>query len=266
MASIDSIDYYGDRRNFSFDLVWPVGVTYTQYPGMKSPKQLWTEEMGIHATWVMVNYKGYFFRTFSKYSENSNGLDYIFTNLSEYGQWQPDKVTFRLNDDVNIDIAEYNINGATVAAINSQGEIVTATATATFDTGTHRLASFKVNRQMMEGSELLTNVYILQSQGTKKNGLTVSNDISFSDNGHTHKFNVTHSGSSVKTQLELQFSNHGSPNSWGDSTWVCTKDPGTISIASGNAILTKSGSVTLGDGDAETRPLNATLTVWLRTA
>ena len=41
-----------------FDIAWPVGVTYTQYPGQKDPNQLW----GGYSTWEELNYSGAFFR------------------------------------------------------------------------------------------------------------------------------------------------------------------------------------------------------------
>jgi hypothetical protein len=41
-----------------FDIAWPVGVTYTQYPGQKDPNQLW----GSYSTWEELNYSGAYFR------------------------------------------------------------------------------------------------------------------------------------------------------------------------------------------------------------
>ena len=41
-----------------FDLVWPIGVTYTQYPQQASPMDLW----GTFSTWKVINYDGAFFR------------------------------------------------------------------------------------------------------------------------------------------------------------------------------------------------------------
>lgn len=42
-----------------FDIAWPIGVTYTQYPGQKSPNDLW----GLYSTWEEItDYAGAFFR------------------------------------------------------------------------------------------------------------------------------------------------------------------------------------------------------------
>ena len=41
-----------------FNLIYPVGVTYTQYPQQASPNELW----GDISTWEVVNYDGAFFR------------------------------------------------------------------------------------------------------------------------------------------------------------------------------------------------------------
>ena len=42
-----------------FDIAWPIGVVYTQYPGCKSPNELW----GDYSTWEELNYGGAFFRS-----------------------------------------------------------------------------------------------------------------------------------------------------------------------------------------------------------
>lgn len=42
-----------------FDIAWPIGVTYTQYPGQKSPNELWRN----YSTWEELNYDGAFFRS-----------------------------------------------------------------------------------------------------------------------------------------------------------------------------------------------------------
>jgi len=41
-----------------FDIAWPVGVVYPQYPGCKSPNDLW----GSYSTWQEIDYSGSFFR------------------------------------------------------------------------------------------------------------------------------------------------------------------------------------------------------------
>ena len=45
--------------SIQFDIAWPVGVTYTQYPGQKSPNELWSQ----YSTWEELNYGGAFFRS-----------------------------------------------------------------------------------------------------------------------------------------------------------------------------------------------------------
>lgn len=44
--------------SIQFDIAWPIGVTYTQYPGQKSPNELWSQ----YSTWEELNYGGAFFR------------------------------------------------------------------------------------------------------------------------------------------------------------------------------------------------------------
>lgn len=42
-----------------FDIAWPIGSVYTQYPGQKDPNTLWSQ----YSTWEELDYGGAFFRT-----------------------------------------------------------------------------------------------------------------------------------------------------------------------------------------------------------
>lgn len=48
----------GAMAKMMFNYVWPVGSVYTQYPGQKSPTELW----GDFSTWQELDYGGAFFR------------------------------------------------------------------------------------------------------------------------------------------------------------------------------------------------------------
>ena len=51
-----------------FDIVWPIGITYVQYPQQESPMDLW----GTFSTWKVINYDGAFFR-----AEGTNANTFI---------------------------------------------------------------------------------------------------------------------------------------------------------------------------------------------
>ena len=46
------------RENTIFNTIYPIGVTYVQYPGQKSPNELWSSI----STWEEIDYSGAFFR------------------------------------------------------------------------------------------------------------------------------------------------------------------------------------------------------------
>ena len=46
------------RENTIFNTIYPIGVTYVQYPGQKSPNELWPNI----STWEEIDYSGAFFR------------------------------------------------------------------------------------------------------------------------------------------------------------------------------------------------------------
>lgn len=56
------------RKQEFFDLLYPVGATYTQYPQQASPNELW----GSLSTWQVVDYSGAFFR-----AEGGNANSFI---------------------------------------------------------------------------------------------------------------------------------------------------------------------------------------------
>jgi hypothetical protein len=56
-----------------FDIAWPVGVVYTQYPGQKSPNELW----GDFSTWEELDYAGSFFRANGGNAETFEASKYV---------------------------------------------------------------------------------------------------------------------------------------------------------------------------------------------
>lgn len=64
-----------------FDINYPIGVTYTQYPQQKSPNELW----GNISTWVELDYDGAFFRSSGG---NANGFATSTDTLSSCIQAQ----------------------------------------------------------------------------------------------------------------------------------------------------------------------------------
>lgn len=64
-----------------FDINYPIGVTYTQYPQQKSPNELW----GNISTWVELDYSGAFFRSSGG---NANGFATSTDTLSSCLQEQ----------------------------------------------------------------------------------------------------------------------------------------------------------------------------------
>lgn len=66
--SINKVNLFGNEVNVAFNLIYPVGVAYPQYPGFPSPMDMW----GEFSTWEVVKYGGAFFRT-----EGGNAKDFL---------------------------------------------------------------------------------------------------------------------------------------------------------------------------------------------
>ena len=97
----------------------------------------------------------------------------------------------------------------------------------------------------------MTNVYILQSQGTAKNGLSVSDNINFTDSGHKHSI-------PFYSSPNVGFGNIGAGAPFPYIPGAETTD--------GYAQLAKTGKVSMSEGDIETRPTNIAYIIWRRTA
>lgn len=230
--SINKVDVFGNAINVAFNLVWPVGVTYPQYPGEKSPMDLW----GEFSTWKPINYNGAFFRAAGG---NANPWIEVTTTNGR---------NFTIKEGRTVPLNSALKYGATVM-FNGESRTVNSVV----GSGAN-ITSFDVNSAFTEpdgGYKNITNVYILQSQGTAKNGLSVSDNISFTDSGHKH---LTYFISS---------STVGFGNIGGGAPFPI---PSGVDTSEGYAQLVKTGGVSMSDGDVETRPTNIAYTIWRRTA
>ena len=203
-----------------FDMIWPIGVTYTQYPGQKSPMDLW----GEFSTWEPINYNGAFFR-----ATGGNANPWIEVTTT-------DGKNFTVKAGCVVPASSVLRSGATVM-FNGESRVVGGTG------GGENVDTFWLNSAFTQpdgGYENMTNVYILQNQGTAKNGLKIE----VKDLGHTHGY-VEWTGGTAG------FGGGGTPTTKRTSQ----SDSGTANISS-----------SISSDDSETRPINLTYIVWLRTA
>lgn len=215
--------------SIQFDIAWPIGVTYTQYPGQKDPNELW----GQYSTWEELNYGGAFFRA---KGGNASAFEEIKTVSAISG------TTITINS-----------HGLTVGSVlydkdNNEARVVTSITN-----------SNKVVVDAAFSSSSLTTVYATQNQGTAKNGLSASfsgsaGTVSVSGGNHTHQMpHATNSGGSTGYM-------GGSSPDWRD---VYVSYSGNLSMS---GTFTPSGSVSVSSSNSETRPVNFTMKVWVRTA
>ena len=147
MNTVNKIKLMNDEILVGFNLVWPIGVTYPQYPGQKSPMDLW----GEFSTWEPINYNGAFFRAAGG---NANPwIEVITTN----------GVNFIIKEGRTVPLDSALKYGATVT-FNGESRTVNNVV----GSGSN-ITSFSVNSAFTEpsgGYKNITNVYILQGQLT----------------------------------------------------------------------------------------------------
>ena len=145
MPTLDSFDLYGKKFNFSYDLLYPIGVTYTQYPGMKSPMELW----GDISKWEVVNYHGNFFR-----AEGGLALPYTKIRVET-----TNGLVFKAVDGDGINAVSVN---STVGVVGSDE---TRTVTVTGTTPLVKNQTFTVGKAFAAppgGYKEMTDVFVLQ--------------------------------------------------------------------------------------------------------
>ena len=215
--------------NVQFDIAWPIGVTYTQYPGQKDPNTLW----GQYSTWEELNYAGAFFRS------NGGNADTFEKSLA-ISSISGTTITFQFSHGLKVGSVIYDNE-------NNEGRVVTTVTNAT-----------KVVIDEAFTSSTITSVLVSQNQATAKNGLSASfsgtaGTVNVSGANHAHTIQGHMSGmggGSVQTHVS-------------SSNVMYTGYSGNLSMSGS---FTPSGSVSVSSTDTETRPNNFTIKVWLRTA
>ena len=256
----------GAMAKMMFNYVWPVGSVYTQYPGQKSPTELW----GDFSTWQELDYGGAFFRA-------KGG------NASSFEAYK----TVSAMNGTSITI---NAHGLTVGSVlydkdNNEARVITAITNANV---------VVVNAAFSSSS--ITNLLITQNQTTAKNGLSVSHTFKLrAANNDTATENTTsgmsaHSSGSFKvlneshssrigvvsnvdgTTFTLDGANKQDKTLPGGGSWAQVLGQDYFGYWTVNLALSHThnmylrGSVSLGNGDTETKPIDFTYKIWKRIA
>lgn len=252
--------------SLQFDIAWPIGVTYTQYPGQKDPNQLW----GQYSTWEELNYGGAFFRS------NGGNAD-VFEKSLAISSMNGTTIVFQGNHGLSVGSVIYD-------SVHNEGRVVTSVTNTT---------TIVINTAFSSPS--LPNVYIGQAQTTAKNGLAVSttntltlksqnndtsssiaNTTSSANTNHTH---VMHGGGAISFQSKnwyLSRSNISHNTSGGGSapfglstgtdTGMTTGYMNANASHAHNIYLRGSVSTSISSTNTETQPNNLTYKIWVRTA
>lgn len=214
-----------------FDISYPIGVTYTQYPGQKSPNDLW----GQYSTWEELNYGGAFFR-----SEGGNAD--TFEKSLAISSINGTTIVFQFSHGLSVGSVIYDNE-------NNEDRVVTAVTNST---------TIVINEAFTSSS--ITSVLVSQNQGTAKNGLSASfsgtaGPVSVSGANHRHGIPGT-AGTNLGRGVDSPLNGSGNTREYTDYS-------GNLSMSGS---FTPSGSVSISSTNAETRPYNFTIKVWVRTA
>ena len=110
-----------------FDIAWPVGVVYTQYPGQKSPNELW----GDYSTWEELDYAGSYFRANGGNAETFeatkivSGISGTTININAHGLNVGSVLYDKENNEARYVVSVTNVNNVVVNAAFSSSTITT---------------------------------------------------------------------------------------------------------------------------------------------
>ena len=242
---MNKIKLMGENIIMGFDLIWPVGVTYTQYPGQKSPMDMW----GEFSTWEVVKYGGAFFRT-----EGGNAKDFLepmpattSDGLEFTVDWAsiPDKDQdlFVLSKNFNIgDFVAVDGEFREIKEVKDAGGTWITTAKGETDAWSG-IYGFKVDAAFTEpegGYQNITKVVVLQEDALQN----ITGDFSLSNNVNYGSPIGSCDGAFIGTGLSRIGLDSGD---WGDRASDISFDASRVARTSN-----------------ETRSINSTYRIWKR--
>ena len=214
-----------------FDIAYPIGVTYTQYPGQKNPNELW----GQFSTWEELNYGGAFFRS-------EGGSAGTFEKSLAISSINGTTIVFQFSHGLAVGSVIYDSE-------NNEGRVVTAVTNST---------TIVINEAFSSSS--ITSVLVSQNQATAKNGLSASfsgSNGTVNVSGANHRHSVFTQALSGGDDTISYYASHRNP---------VTRYTDYSGVLSMSGSFTPEGSVTLSSTDTETRPNNFTIKIWVRIA
>ena len=241
-----------------FDIAWPVGVTYTQYPGQKSPNELWSQ----YSTWEELDYGGAFFR-----AEGGNASQ--FNNNIVVSSASGTTVSFNeihslVVGDILYSVTLNESRTVTNVVSNTVVEIDSAFS------GSPTLLRFSQKSQNLSHSH--TTNTLTNSSGTaitKTGGMDAHSSGSFKvlNYGNSKGKGVV---SSVDGTTFKQTSSTDTYSTWGENIacggsgayYGCQNT--TLTLSHAHDMQHKHGTTT--NGGNESRPFNFTVKIWVRTA
>ena len=226
--------------NAQFDVAWPVGCVYTQYPGQKSPMDLW----GDISTWEVLEYGGAFFRA------DGGNADYFEKALTVVSQ-NSTTITFGVAHGLAVGSIVYD-------AENNESRLV---ASVTNSTTVEVSSAFTNTVSELNVSQVSQNKYHRHSWSNK----------------HTHSNTVGKGNLSVSGSVGYQSGSSGSygGNDTGDystgtsrswkSNWQGSIS-GSPSITNAEASISGNTDYNGDSTNQEARSENFTYKIWKRTA
>ena len=251
----------GAMAKMMFNYVWPVGSVYTQYPGQKSPTELW----GDFSTWQELDYGGAFFRAkggnasaFEEYKTVS-GMNGTTITINAHGLTVGSVLYDKENNEARVITAITDANNVVVNAAFSSSSITNLLITQ--------------NSQNLEHSHTTNSL-------TNNSGTAITNTGGMSahaNNGSFRVFNINQSNRSgvvtgadgtTFTDDASHSNNQGMPGIGNFSTYMSQDYYGyhiiKLNVSHTHDMQHKHG--TTSNGGIESRPNNLTCKIWARIA
>ena len=236
-----------DNAQALFDLVHPIGEIYVQYPATDDPNNLYNITGVITSTWTKQSYSGAFFR-----ADGGNAGAFQTT----LGTAQSD-ATAKKGLSISSTLSIGNASSGGTANVTASGGV----------DHSHNMAHYHNKGTMkITGSIKGTGYSIGSNTGAANTGALQGSEFNMKTCSGTSQSASYMSKITLDTSLSNGSGWSGLTSSTVNSGGTAITNTGSASAYSHSHNVYLRGSVSLGNGDTETRPTNYTIQIWKRTA
>ena len=250
----------GAMAKMMFNYVWPVGSVYTQYPGQKSPTELW----GDFSTWQELDYGGAFFRAKGgnassfEASKTVSGMSGTSITINAHGLTVGSVLYDKVHNEARVITAITNANVVVVNAAFSYSNITNLLITQNSQNLQHT--------HTFTGSAVNTDEKGDHSHTTNSTSKTLTGTVRINDN--IGVINKGYGGASgiCTASTERNVGVYGNNGLHSYDLYIDAQHSHNTNTKGAHTHSVTAAGTNSNNGGTEVRPVDYTYKIWKRTA